>query len=62
MAWSLIGNLKGPSGDQGVEGPPGATTWDGITDKPIDFWTGTMAEYNAIPTKDPSTFYICLPS
>jgi hypothetical protein len=65
MAWSNVANIKGPQGDSG------AATWADIVGKPTNLvtgvdngtpipliiWKGTQAEYDAIVTKDPNTFY-----
>lgn len=41
--------IQGPAGPQGQPGPAGAA---GI------WWSGTQAQYDAIPSKDPNTLYV----
>lgn len=70
MPWNAVANIKGPQGD---EGDPGTTSWDDLEDKPAvvvgssngtpagkTCWTGTLAQYNAIGSKDSNTIYFCV--
>jgi hypothetical protein len=48
---------QGPQGDPGPKGDPGDPGPVGPAPD-IGVWTGTQAEYDAIPTKDPQTLYV----
>lgn len=47
--------LPGPEGPQG---PPGADGSDGADGADAVWWSGTQAQYDAIPVKDPQTVYL----
>lgn len=49
------------SGPPGQQGPPGSTpdlTPYALKGQTWASWTGTQAEYDAIPVKDPGTMYV----
>lgn len=59
--WGAYVDLKGPKGDKGdpgEQGPPGTTTWAGITDKPSTFppdaHTHSKNDITDFPTKLPA--------
>lgn len=60
-AWVNIGPMQGPQGDQGIQGiqgEKGDKGDKGDTGDAGQWWTGTLAEYDAIVTKDPLTLYV----
>ena len=65
--WTNLGPLQGPQGETGPAGATGATGATGPEGPqgPIGpqgesglWWSGTQAEYDAIPVKDPDTLYV----
>ena len=71
--WIDLGPLQGPPGVQGEEGEPGKNGAPGQKGDQGDkgdkgdkgdqgpsgiWWSGTQAEYDAIPVKDPNTLYV----
>lgn len=73
--WVDTGPIQGPQGPpgtngtdgaDGAQGPPGNDGADGAIGPqgpPGDagqWWSGTLAEYNAIPIKDPDTLYVVI--
>lgn len=56
--WINIGPMQGPQGIQGIQGPQGETGPQGPAGPAGIWWSGTLAEYDAIVTKDPNTLYV----
>lgn len=52
---SIPGITVGKPGPAGPPGPPGPQGPQGITPK---FWSGTRAEFDALPEEDPETLYL----
>ena len=65
--WLDVGPIQGPQGEQGpagntgAPGPTGPEGPQGIQGPQGEsglWWSGTQAEYDAIPVKDPDTLYV----
>lgn len=69
LGWSLsLDDLQGPAGpegprgatgERGPQGPPGQNIINQRTGQPMKYWSGSKADYDRLPTKDPDTIYDC---
>ena len=49
----------GPIGRTGPAGQPGQNIINQRTGQPMNYWSGSKADYDRLPTKDPDTIYDC---
>ena len=47
----------GPAGARGADGAPGQNIINQNSGQPMKYWSGTRAQYDAIPNKDSNTIY-----
>ena len=47
----------GPAGPRGADGAPGQNIVNQNGGQPMKYWSGTRAQYDAIPNKDSNTIY-----
>lgn len=47
----------GPAGPRGADGAPGQNIINQNGGQPMKYWSGTRAQYDAIPNKDSNTIY-----
>ena len=47
----------GPAGPRGADGAPGQNIINQNSGQPMKYWSGTRAQYDAIPNKDSNTIY-----
>lgn len=47
----------GPAGARGADGAPGQNIVNQNDGQPMKYWSGTRAQYDAIPNKDSNTIY-----
>lgn len=66
LGWSpSIDDLRGPegprgaAGERGPAGQPGQNIINQRTGQPMKYWSGSKADYDRLPTKDPDTIYDC---
>ena len=61
-------DLRGPAGPRGAtgergpagpQGQPGQNIINQRTGQPMKYWSGSKADYDRLPTKDPDTVYDC---
>lgn len=49
--------LQGIQGPRGADGAPGQNIINQNGSQALNYWAGTQAQYDALPTKDPNTIY-----